>query len=90
LLKLYRVKETEEGAYAGKRLDGSQLLIRDDAVMLAELASLWNKADNGELSLKELLVDVLGRDAWWGTDLNGIAGLADRLTAKFTHLEEQA
>ncbi|WP_435171869.1 tagaturonate reductase [Paenibacillus glycanilyticus] len=90
LLKLYRVKLTEEGAYVGTRLDGSQLLIRDDAAMLAELASLWNKADNGELSLKELLEDVLGRDVWWGMNLNGIAGLAERLTAEIAQLEEQA
>ncbi|NIK71642.1 tagaturonate reductase [Paenibacillus sp. BK720] len=90
LLKLYRVKESEEGVYAGSRLDGRRLLIRDDAAMLAELASLWNRVDNGELSLKELLETVLGRDAWWGTDLNGLAGLADRLTSEFAQLEEQA
>ncbi|MCM3628540.1 tagaturonate reductase [Paenibacillus glycanilyticus] len=90
LLKLYRVKQTEEGAYAGSRLDGSSLLIRDDAAALADLATLWNKADNGEIGVRELLSDILGRTAWWGSDLNEIKGLLDLLANEFAHLEEQA
>lgn len=89
LLKLYRVRQTEEGTYSGSRLDGSQLLIRDDAAALAELAALWNKVDAKEISVEALLSDILGRTAWWGRNLNELDGLLDRLAAEFAHLEEQ-
>jgi Mannitol-1-phosphate/altronate dehydrogenases len=83
LLKLYRVQQTEDGAFAGSRLDGSKLAIRDDAAVLSELAALWNKVDNGEISVKELLSDILGRSAWWGSDLNELHGLLESLADEF-------
>ncbi|SFD81977.1 tagaturonate reductase [Paenibacillus catalpae] len=90
LLKLYRVRQTEEGTFAGTRLDGSKLVIRDDAAVLSELAALWNKADSGEISVKELLSDILGRSSWWGSNLNEMNGLLESLADEFAIMEEQA
>ncbi|GLX67861.1 tagaturonate reductase [Paenibacillus glycanilyticus] len=90
LLAMYRVKQTEQGTYAGCRLDGSTLLIRDDAAVLAELAQLWEKVDNGELSVIELLSDLIGRSSWWGRDLREFDGLLEQLIAEFDRLEEKA
>lgn len=89
LLRLYRVRETE-GGYAGSRLSGDAIALRDDAAALAELASLWARADRGELPMEGLVADILGRSAWWGRDLNEITGLREALAGALTKMEAKA
>lgn len=89
LLRLYRVQQTEDGGYTGRKLNGESQVIRDDAAALSDLAALWNKVDKGELQVKELIADVLGRSSWWGIDLNEIPGLLDALTNELAQLEEK-
>ncbi|MDG0811486.1 tagaturonate reductase [Cohnella rhizosphaerae] len=87
LLRLYRARETGDGGFAGSRLDGSPVALRDDASALTELAALWARLALGELTLEELVADILGRTDWWGRNLGEIEGLRAALTGALTKME---
>ncbi|MEK0313397.1 tagaturonate reductase [Cohnella sp. 56] len=87
LLRLYRARGTAGGGYAGSRLDGAPVELRDDAAALAALAALWGRLDRGELALDGLVADILGRTDWWGQDLNEMAGLRAALAEAMTKME---
>ncbi|SFB56114.1 tagaturonate reductase [Cohnella sp. OV330] len=87
LLRLYRARETGDGGFAGSRLDGRPVALRDDAATLTELAALWARLDRGELTLEGLVADILGRVSWWGRDLGEIKGLRAALTGALTKME---
>ncbi|CAI6086672.1 tagaturonate reductase [Cohnella sp. JJ-181] len=86
LVRLYRVREAD-GGWAGSRLSGEPVALRDDAAALSYLAELWARADRGELTTPELVADILGQTGWWGRDLNEAAGLKEALTAELARME---
>ncbi|MFC3799009.1 tagaturonate reductase [Cohnella sp. GCM10012308] len=90
LLRLYRARETGDGGFAGNRLDGKSLTLRDDAAALADLAGLWARLDQGELTMEGLVADILGRTDWWGRDLGEIEGLRAALSGALTKMEANA
>ncbi|CAM3672987.1 tagaturonate reductase [Cohnella lubricantis] len=89
LLRLYRARETD-GGYAGSRLNGEPIALRDDPEALAELAALWAGVDRGERGMTELVAELLSRSAWWGRDLNEVAGLREALADALTRMEAMA
>lgn len=90
LLRLYRARETGGGGFAGSRLDGSPIALRDDAAALKELAALWARLELGELALEDLVADILGRTDWWGRNLGEIEGLRPALAGALTKMEASA
>lgn len=90
LLRLYRARENGDGGFAGSRLDGRPVALRDDAATLTELAWLWARLDRGELTLEGLVADILGRVSWWGRDLGEIKGLRAAVTGELTKMEASA
>ena len=61
--------------YRGRRGE-VEIPLRDEADRLAFFREVW--AD--EPSSGEVVRRVLGREDWWGQDLNGIPGLTDAVT----------
>lgn len=67
-----------KGAYNGK-----QLPINDDQAIVAEFLSIW-QFDN----VRNVAQQVLGKQAYWGTDLNTINGLTDAVANSLEMIEK--
>lgn len=65
--------------YQGKRGDEVTLL-QDDEIWLTRFADLWSKQQQGQVSVAELVKDVLAQSAHWEQDLTTIVGLSELVT----------
>ena len=73
LLWFYRGRMAD-GAYTGERAAGAYP-IRDDAGVIAKLASAWQDGDATRVAVR-----VLGDTGLWGEDLTALPGLVGRVT----------
>ena len=65
--------------YSGRR--GEEVIqLADDADILEWFAGLWNHCDGSDAGLRTLVSSVLAATNRWGCDLNGVAGLTDKVT----------
>lgn len=74
--------------YRGKRGEESYPL-QDDAHWLTRFSSLWQAVDDGKLSLRELVQQVLADSTHWGEDLNQLPCLTDQLTEQLLTIERK-
>jgi len=65
--------------YSGRRGEES-IQLTDDADILEWFASLWNGCDGSDSGLRALTSSVLAATNRWGSDLNQVAGLTDKVT----------
>ncbi|MFK4435166.1 tagaturonate reductase [Paenibacillus sp. RC21] len=63
--------------YRGKR-DGEPIALADEAEVLTAFGELWSGYDGTLAGAKQLTAQILGKQTWWGQDLNQIAGLAEQ------------
>ncbi|WP_274653537.1 tagaturonate reductase [Paenibacillus humicola] len=87
LLRLYKVKRTENG-FEGRNLLGGSYAVRDDTAVLGEFEAAWAAADRGA-SAADMAAALLGNEAIWGTDLTRIGGLADTVAEFLTAMERR-
>ncbi len=62
--------------YRGKRGDET-IALSDDTAWLTLFSDLWLQVEQGKLSVKSLVQEVLGQQEHWEQDLNAIPGLTD-------------
>ncbi|QYK67050.1 tagaturonate reductase [Paenibacillus sp. S02] len=63
--------------YRGDR-NGESIALADEAEVLSTFGELWSQYDGTLAGAKQLTALVLGRQTWWGQDLNQIEGLAEQ------------
>jgi len=68
---------------------GGVIDLADDAATLAWFRDGWDRVAAGTWTRADLARGWLAHTALWGRDLNGVAGLADRLAAGLDAIEEQ-
>lgn len=73
--------------YTGKRGD-EMTPLQDDEVWLTRYAKLWSQQQAGEISLTELVGDVLSQTAHWEQDLTAIPGLVPLVAAQLQAIQE--
>lgn len=86
LIRLYRAQSIE-GQWYGIRLDGEQLLLRDDPDSLMTFYQAWQKVEDGEWSIRQLVASILGNQALWGEDLNRISNLHEEVSRYIEEME---
>lgn len=86
LIRLYHVKPIEEQWY-GTRLDGERMLLRDDPDSLKTFYEAWQKVEDGEWSIRQLVASILGNQALWGEDLNRISNLHEAISCYIEEME---
>lgn len=72
--------------YRGKRGEESYPL-QDDAHWLTRFSSLWQGVEEGNVSVRDLVQQVLADSAHWGQDLNQIPSLTDYVTEQLLAME---
>jgi tagaturonate reductase len=74
--------------YKGKR--GSEtILLADDAEVLDCFRDHWAACDGTEAGIHRLTEQVLGNEAFWGKDLNGVPGLTAMTAAFVARIETE-
>lgn len=73
--------------YRGER-NGQRYPLQDDAHWLARFATLWPQVDCHDISLRQLVDDVLSDAAHWGEDLTQLSGLAASVTAQLQQITQ--
>lgn len=83
-IKFYEGKMVD-GKYIGKRANGDEHEIKDDAEVLAFFADVWATGDAAGIAKA-----VLSNTAFWnGTDLSAIDGLTDAVAGYLTAMAEK-
>lgn len=81
-IKFYEGK-TEDGKYIGKRADGTEYQIKDDAEVLEFFEKVWESKD-----AKQIANQVLSHvDFWSGKDLTKVEGLEDKVASYLDKLQ---
>lgn len=84
-IKFYQGKMID-GAFMGKRADGTEYQIKDDAEVLTFFNDIWANKDNNGVAQA-----VLANTAFWnGMDLSAVAGLTDAVAGYLKALENQS
>lgn len=86
LIRLYHAKQVEEQWY-GTRLDGERMLLRDDPDSLMTFYQAWQKVEDREWSIRQLVASILGDQALWGEDLNRIPNLHEAVSRYIEEME---
>lgn len=86
LIRLYHAKSIE-GQWYGMRLDGEQVLLRDDPDSLMTFYQAWQKVEDGKWSIRQLVASILGNQALWGEDLNRISNLHEVVSSYIEEME---
>lgn len=86
LIRLYHAKQVE-GQWFGTRLDGERMLLRDDPDSLMTFYQAWQKVEDGEWSIRQLVASILGDQALWGEDLNRIPNLHEAVSRYIEEME---
>ncbi|EHS57720.1 tagaturonate reductase [Paenibacillus sp. Aloe-11] len=63
--------------YRGDR-NGEPIALADESEVLGAFGELWSRYDGTLAGAKQLTEQVLGKQTWWGQDLNQIEGLAEQ------------
>lgn len=74
--------------YRGQR-NGESIELIDSESWMKHFHDWWAQVDNNEISLANLVQNVLGATWHWQQDLNDILGLADEVTAAIDSFVEQ-
>ena len=83
-IKFYEGKMVD-GKYMGKRANGDEYQIKDDAEVLSFFADVWANQDAAGIAKA-----VLSNTAFWnGTDLSAVAGLTDAVAGYLTAMAEK-
>jgi len=81
-IEFYKGKKID-GQYIGKRADGTQYQIKDDAEVLDFFADLWANND-----ITAITKAVLSNTSFWsGNDLTSIPGLSEKVADYLYKLE---
>lgn len=86
LINFYRGREIRDNSLLAER-NGETYLVRDDIKVLEFFAGLWGRYFAGEIDLEELAGDLLANQAFWGQDLNEVAGLRASLVDYLAAIE---
>jgi len=90
LLRYYKVIPSESG-YEGKTLSGTSYVVRDDAGLLAAIASVWSEADERQWPQVQTISELLRLERVWGCDLAALCPeLAAALSAGIEEMERDA
>ncbi|MFG1173287.1 tagaturonate reductase [Erwiniaceae bacterium CAU 1747] len=71
--------------YRGER-SGKRYALQDDAHWLTRFASLWQRVDQQDIALSQLVSEVLADAAHWEQDLNRLPGLTASVTAQLEQM----
>ncbi|MTD27536.1 tagaturonate reductase [Erwinia sorbitola] len=71
--------------YRGER-NGERYPLQDDAHWLERFATLWPQVDCHDISLRQLVDEVLSDVAHWEQDLTQLPGLAERVTTQLQQI----
>jgi tagaturonate reductase len=77
LLLFYRGEQ--DGNFLRGKRDGQFYSIRDHQDTLALFRQVWDLYDQKQVCLEELVVRVLGQEAFWDRNLNEICSLSERV-----------
>ena len=86
LIRLYKVTE-REGEWYGTRLDGSPLLIRDDAEVLSIFRDNWSLVQKEQLDIHGLALEILSNTRLWGEDMSLIPRLTETVSTYLNEME---
>lgn len=90
LLRYYKVMLGETG-YEGKTLSGLSYVVRDDASLLAIIASIWAEAKEQKWPLEQTVSRLLHLENVWGCDLASLwPELAAAISASIEEMERVA
>lgn len=78
LIRFYKVRKIE-GDYIGKRFNGEQYVVRDDVQTLAFYSEQWLRYETKEITLHQLVEEILSNKYFWDKDLKKITGLVSAL-----------
>ncbi|MDF7680437.1 tagaturonate reductase [Enterobacteriaceae bacterium ESL0689] len=73
--------------YSGKRGEETTPL-QDDEVWLTRYARLWTQQQEGHISLRDLVNDVLSQSAHWGQDLTAVPELVSQVTEQLQSIQQ--
>lgn len=65
--------------YRPERLQGDNVIVRDEKEVVEFFMQLWNAFDEGEISSDKLIRTVLSNEGLWDTDLNRVKDLAEKV-----------
>ena len=72
--------------YRGKRGEESYPL-QDDDHWISRFASLWQGVEEGSLTMRDLVQQVLADSSHWDQDLNQTSHLTDQITEQLLTIE---
>jgi len=81
LIAFYDAKANADGSFSGNRAKGAYP-VADDAAKIAYIAECYQKYDTAKL-----VEAVLGREDFWGKNLNLVAGLTEAVTGHLTDIQ---
>ncbi|PVX39711.1 tagaturonate reductase [Pasteurella langaaensis DSM 22999] len=73
--------------YRGER-DGQSIPLQDDEIWLVNFKTWWQQVASGELSLRQLVHNVLKQEAHWEQDLTQVSQLVDTVTMQLETIIE--
>jgi len=79
LIAFYRGNEIKENCLMGKR-GAEDYRICDDMNILEAFQGYWSKFKGTKAEIDSIVSGVLSRTGWWGSDLNEIAGLPEKVS----------
>lgn len=74
--------------YKGER-NGQPILLRDDKEILEFYKDLWDSYDGSVKYLEHIVSSVLRYEKLWGSDLNNVDGLKDKVTYYLINIEKE-
>jgi len=89
LLRYYKVRPAEGGAFEGMSLAGARYAVRDDADALARIAALWREAEAAGEPVSQTVRRLLADEALWGLDISHWNGLADAVAGHMAGWERR-
>ncbi len=81
LIAFYNAKANADGSFSGTRQKGAYP-VADDAAKIAYIAECYQNYDTAKL-----VEAVLGREDFWGKNLNLVAGLTEAVTGYLTDIQ---
>lgn len=79
LFAFYKGDSISEGVLIGKR-DGKEYKIMDDKTILSTFLDTWKSWDGTKEGLKLICTELLGKEDWWGSNLNDIPGFNENIS----------
>ncbi|WP_379155773.1 tagaturonate reductase [Paenibacillus sp. sgz5001063] len=89
LLRYYRVKPAEDGAYTGISLVQQAYTVRDDASALKIMAEIWDLVESAGATMEDIAGRLLDEEKLWGRSLKGWKGLSREVAIWFMRWERE-